>query len=180
MLQNLHATQVPHLKFAAMETVRTSLMPLTKNDFPDMLAMLGEPETAFYIKHLQNLSRTEYKSILDNRLAQLDKRAGYHWTARLKSSNTFIGALNLSPIPNTTMMQIGFQFRTKYWNHGFASELAKKVLEFGIHQIGLQTIYGVFETENIASRKVLEKLGFAVDENKIHLEGPIEIYKYNN
>lgn len=155
-------------------------MLLTKDDFSDMLAMFNEPETAFYIKHLQNLSQVEYESILNNRLTQLANKVGYHWTAKLKSSNEFIGALNLSPIPNTTMMQIGFQFRTKYWNQGFACELAKKVLEFGIQEIGLQTIYGVFEKENIASRKVLEKLGFAVDENKIHLEGPVEIYRYNN
>ena len=155
-------------------------MLLTKDDFPDMLAMFNEPETAVYIKHLENLSRIEYEFILNNRLVQLENKAGYHWTARLKSSNEFIGALNLSPIPTTEMMQIGFQLQTKYWNQGFAFELAKKVLEFGIHEIGLKTIYGVFEKENIASRKVLEKLGFAVDEDKIHLEGQVEIYKYNN
>ncbi len=180
MVQDLHAPNAPLQKVGTLETIRTSLALLTKEDFPDMLTMFGEPEATFYIKHLQNLSRTEYEFILNKRLIQLENKVGYHWVVRLKSSNAFIGALNLSPIPDTVMMQIGFQFRPLFWNQGFAFETAGKVLEYGIREVGLQTIYGVFEKDNIASRKVLQKLGFIADENKIHLEGSVEIYKYNN
>ena len=160
-----------------METLRTKLTLLKIEDFPEVLTMFHEPDTTNYIKHLQNLSTQEYETILGNRLAQIENKIGCHWTARLRTTNEFIGALNLSPIPNTEMIQIGFQLRTKYWNQGFASELAKKLIGFGIREMKLKTIYGVFEKENVASRKVLEKLGFGVTSNRIHLDETIEVYQ---
>lgn len=162
-----------------METARTKLTLLAREDFPDVMQMFNDPETTTYIKHLQNLSGAESETILNNRLTQVENKTGYHWTARLKSTNDFIGALNLSPIPNTEMMQIGFQLATKYWNRGFASELAKKVLEFGIHEAGLKIIYGVFEKENVGSRKVLERLGFSVDKKSALEEKGVEVYRFD-
>ena len=162
-----------------METPRTILTELAIEDFPDVLKMFKDPETTTYIKHLQTLTDLEYGTILENRLNQMANKIGYHWTARSKINDDFVGALNLSPIPNTEMMQIGFQLRRKYWNQGLAFELAKRVLEFGTVEAGLKTIYGVFEKDNIASRKVLEKLGFEVEANRTYHDG-IEVYSYSH
>ena len=91
-----------------------------------------------------------------------------------------MGLMNLNPIAGTDRIQIGFQLKRKYWNQGYASELTKRILEFGFEDAGLKVIYGVFDKENAASLKIFQKFGFEFEENK-SFEGesaPVEIWKY--
>jgi RimJ/RimL family protein N-acetyltransferase len=88
----------------------------------------------------------------------------------------FIGAVNLNPVAGTSMMQIGCQLKRDYWRQGFAYELTNRILDFGINEAGLATVYGLFEKENQASRRLLEKLGFVWQETR-DAQG-IEIHKY--
>ncbi len=163
-----------------MQSERTILKTLSKDDYTEVLIMYDEPDTFKYIAPLQNLSRDEYIAFLDSRIVQNNSGVGYHWAVRLKENKTFIGLMNLNPIGTTDRIQIGFQLRRKYWNQGFATELTARVLEFGINEAGIKEIYGVFNKENLASGKIFKKLGFEfVEDKKINGEDiPIEIWKY--
>ncbi len=57
------------------------------------------------------------------------------------------------------MVDLGFRFFKVYWGKGFATEAAKSCLDYGFSQLKLQTIVGRALIENIASIKVLEKIG---------------------
>lgn len=143
-----------------IETARTRLTFLTEGDFDDMLDMLEDPETTQYIRHLHCRGTVEYQAVLQNRLEQIMAGTGFHWVGRLKSSHELVGAVNLSLIPGTVKMQLGFQLRQEFWGKGFATELASGVLELAAEDKGLSEIYGVFDKANLASKRVLEKLGF--------------------
>ena len=56
-------------------------------------------------------------------------------------------------------IDIGFRFFKKFWNKGYATESAIACLELGFHKFNLQQIVGRARKENIASIKVLEKIG---------------------
>lgn len=95
-----------------------------------------------------------------------------------RARRTFIGAVNLNPVAGTSMMQIGCQLKRDYWHQGFASELMKRIVDFGIKEAGLPTVYGVYEKENQASRRLLEKLGFGWLETRNEQGIEVEFYKY--
>ena len=164
-----------------METKRARLNFIKKEDFSEILEMFQEPDTFKYIKPLDYKTREEYIDILTGRIIQTFEKEGYHWTARLKETNEFIGAMNLNPFQPSGKIQLGFQIKRKFWNQGFTSELAKKILEFGIEEVGLTEIYGYFEKENIASGKILKKLGFTFVEQKSFdkNDSALEVYKYS-
>jgi [ribosomal protein S5]-alanine N-acetyltransferase len=176
-----------------MQTERTILTLLEEADLPEMMEMAREPDTFRYIKKLRVMTEKEYERFLLLKLEQIRRNIGYHWAVRLKAgeavgsggeavgsgmAGAFIGAVNLNPIGNSPMLQIGCQLKRDWWGKGFASELTKRVLEFAIGEVGLTAVYGVFEKDNIVSRRLLQKLGFSWSESRIDQGIEIEIHRY--
>ena len=76
-----------------------------------------------------------------------------------KTTAKFIGWCGLKYNPDKDEYDIGFRFFRQYWNKGFATETAKRCLDFGIKDLDLNRIVGRAMKENLASVKVLEKTG---------------------
>ena len=49
------------------------------------------------------------------------------------------------------------------------------MLRYGFHRAGLDRIVGIADVENVASRRVLEKIGMTFDEQVLH-EGRAETH----
>jgi len=182
-----------------LETERTLLTLLTEEDLPAMMDMAREPDTFKYLKKLRIMTEQEYALFLQAKLEQIRTGAGFHWAVWLKDSTlqqapadvprhaavesagespVFIGAVNLNPVAGTPMMQIGCQLKRDYWYQGFASELTRRLRDFAVTEAGLTTVYGLFEKENKASRRLLEKLGFVWQETRDSQGVVLEIHKY--
>lgn len=162
----------------SLQTERTLLSLLVEEDLPDMEAMARETDTFKYLKKFQTMTAHEYTQFLQTKLEQIRNGTGYHWAVRLKTDQQFIGAVNLNPIKGTSKLQIGCQLKRDFWSQGFASELMARLLEFGIQELKLPAVYGVFQKENKASGKLLEKLGFVFEEGLQEQEVELEIHKY--
>ena len=68
---------------------------------------------------------------------------------------------------------LGYSILPEFWNMGFATEACKSIVNFGFEYLELSTIQASTTENNIASIKVLDKLGFSlkergVKENLIH------------
>jgi len=59
--------------------------------------------------------------------------------------------------------EVGYQFDRRYWNRGFATEAARRVIQFAFDDIKLDTLYAIIDPANLASDRVVRKLGFVVD-----------------
>ncbi|HIC8643118.1 GNAT family N-acetyltransferase [Elizabethkingia meningoseptica] len=109
------------------------------------------------------------------------KENGYgRWAVIEKSNNSFLGWCGLKYNKNSEETDIGFRFFEHYWNKGFATESAKACIDYGFNTLHLKTIIGRAMKENIASVKVLEKIGleYSKDFNFDGHQGLI--YKINN
>ncbi len=161
-----------------LRTENAQLKFLSHADFQEVLQLFHEPGTFQFIQHLENKTNEEYVSVLNNRLEQLKVNSGYHWVARSNQTQEFIGVLNLSRIPDTNKTQLGFQLSRNYWNKGLGLELAKGILDAGTNVLGYHTLYGICHQENIASRKILQRLNFRPDKDNFLLQPNIEIFQY--
>jgi len=81
------------------------------------------------------------------------------WAVTDKSNNEFLGWCGLKYVADLDETDIGFRFFEKHWNKGFATESAKACIKYGFENLNLKTIIGRAMKENVASIKVLEKLG---------------------
>ena len=158
-----------------MQSTKLSLTLLKESDWNEVLIMFQEPGMFQYITPHRDKSVNYYLDFLNLKLEQIKSGTGFYWLVRDKNGE-LAGTINLTPIPDTGEMQIGWMIRSKFRGQGLAYDAAKLALEFGFRETNFDPIYGVFEVENIASEKILKKLGFMFYEQ--FFEGNIMVKQY--
>ena len=77
----------------------------------------------------------------------------------LLEDNTNIGYVQVIDLENGSY-EVGYHIAALYTNKGYATEALKAFLPVIMDKLGIKSILGVCVKENIASIKVLEKVGF--------------------
>jgi ribosomal-protein-alanine N-acetyltransferase len=54
---------------------------------------------------------------------------------------------------------IGYRFIPRFWGKGYATESSLAILDYGFKELDIKTICGAADVENIASNKILQKIG---------------------
>ena len=79
-----------------------------------------------------------------------------------------IGFCGLRHLDDGPQVEILYGISPSRWGRGFATEVAVEVLRYGFDRAGLGRIVGIADRENVASRRVLEKIGMTFDEQVLH------------
>jgi [ribosomal protein S5]-alanine N-acetyltransferase len=82
----------------------------------------------------------------------------FHGALIEKSTNKIIGLAGLNPFRDNAP-EIEFKIGVDYWNKGYATEIGKEIVKKAFEQTRINSIYGFCEKKNVASKKVLEKVG---------------------
>ncbi len=56
--------------------------------------------------------------------------------------------------------ELGFMIVKDSWGKGLATEVAQALIEFGMNELGYPGVAAVTDHDNVASIRILEKLGF--------------------
>ncbi len=86
------------------------------------------------------------------------------WAVELRQSHTFLGRCGLQYLPDTDEVEVDFILDRNHWGEGFATEAGLASLQFGFEAFNFQQIVGIVHTGNIASQRVLEKIGMRCEE----------------
>ncbi|MBT4762897.1 MAG: GNAT family N-acetyltransferase [Bdellovibrionaceae bacterium] len=76
----------------------------------------------------------------------------------LKNTNELIGHVGLSPYKNN--IEVGYAISDEYCGKGYATEAVTSLVNWALSNLETHKILGVVASENIGSRRVLEKSGF--------------------
>lgn len=86
-------------------------------------------------------------------------------TLLLKDTMEYIGWCGLKYDPITTETDLGFRLLRKFWNKGFATETSLKMIEHGFNNLKIEKIIGRAMEENVASIRVLKKIGMVFEKD---------------
>ncbi len=141
-----------------LETERLILRELNTDDAENFYKLNLNPNVIKYTGNSAFKNINEAQEFLIN--YQDYKLNGFgRWAVIEKSTNEFLGWCGLKYDQNLDETDIGFRFFEEYWNKGFATESAKACLDYGFETLNLKTFVGRAMKENLASIKVLEKIG---------------------
>lgn len=70
-----------------------------------------------------------------------------------------LGTVSLRRYHRDRRAELGYWLAQPAWGHGFATEAAQALVDFGFSELGLARIYAQVLADNRASLRVLDKLG---------------------
>ena len=89
---------------------------------------------------------------------------GAAFAITLKNTGELIGAISLMDITKLgNHARIGFWIGAPYWNKGYCTEAGEAVLEYDFLERGLNRVHTDYMSSNLASWRVLEKLGMVYE-----------------
>lgn len=164
-----------------LETNRLLLREFNISDAESFYELNLNPNVIKYTGNSAFRDINEAKSFLQN-YSDYQKNGFGRWAVIQKSTQEFLGWCGLKYDENLDETDIGFRFFEHLWNKGFATESAKVCIDYGFEKLNLKTIVGRAMKENIASIKVLEKIGlqYERDFNFDGREGVIYSIKNKN
>lgn len=80
-----------------------------------------------------------------------------------KVSNRYIGRCGFKYCELLGDIEILYGFSRKSWGKGYGYEAARAVLNYGIETLGLKKIVAAVNPRNVASEKILNKIGMIPD-----------------
>lgn len=92
--------------------------------------------------------------------AEAEAGAGYTWAITRRHDAPLIGAVTLHVRAEHQRGEIGYWAGRPYWNQGFSTEAAERVVAHAFHSLSLHRIQAFCLPTNTGSVRVLEKLGF--------------------
>jgi RimJ/RimL family protein N-acetyltransferase len=96
---------------------------------------------------------------IDGRLSWWPARGVTMAIARRDDPDELLGTASLRRFSRDRRAELGYWLGADAWGHGFATEAAGALIDFGFRDLGLERIYAQVLEGNAASCRVLEKLG---------------------
>lgn len=145
-----------------METDRLVLNEISWDDLEDIHELhsfpevdefntLGLPETLEETRQIIKISIEAQNHL---------RRSAYEWKIVLKESKQIIGLCGyLLSDDKYRSGEIYYKLNPKYWNMGYATEVARKLVKYGFETFKLHRVEAGVAVNNFRSLKVLEKVG---------------------
>ena len=85
------------------------------------------------------------------------------WTVELMSNGEFIGFVGLNKpkenLPPAPCVEVGWRLANKHWSQGYATEAAKRALNYAFSTLKLEEVVAFTTLNNIGSLAVMKKIG---------------------
>ena len=142
-----------------LETERLGLRRFTPADRDWLVAAYADPEVTKFLGGTQ-LPEVVDRMLQSRFLDYYDANPGLGiWMTSERETGERIGFHLLNNIQGETIIQVGFVLLQPAWGKGYGTEMAKAVLRHGFVTLGLPRIAGMASLGNLASQRVLEKIG---------------------
>lgn len=156
-----------------MRTARLYLRPFRDDDLSDLFAFHSRSEvTRFLYWDARNLEET--KQALERKKSEVSltqEDASLVLAVELKETEKVIGEVSLIWRSQEHQQgEVGFIFHPDYQGYGYATEATRVILSLGFEELKLHRIYGRCDARNMASYKLMERLGMRREAHFVHNE----------
>ena len=164
------------------ETPRLILREIVMGDAEGMLQLDSDPEVHLYLPDSTIHTIEQAKIAISDIRKQYSAYGIGRWAMIEKASGAFMGwaGLKWNTLPEnnkTDFHDLGYRLIRKYWGKGYATEAAIVSVQYGFSEMNLNEIIGTADSRNIASFKILEKVGMKYIET--FYEDDIPLYWYS-
>lgn len=144
-----------------LQTARLRLRPFTDADADALYALHSNARVLRYWDAPPWSERSRAKRFLAACRQMSEEGSGARVAVDRQSDGAFLGWCSLSRWNRDyRSAAMGYCYREAAWGHGYATEAARAVLGWAFDALDLNRVQAETDTRNVASARVLEKLGF--------------------
>lgn len=130
-------------------------------DVEKMALINSDPEVMAFFPSTETFEQTQ--NFISRMQQQFLERGCCYFAVEEIETGQFIGFIGLSEktfeADFTPCTDIGWRLGKSFWNKGYATEGAKRCLQFGFADLGLEKILAIAPKINTNSEKVMQKIG---------------------
>lgn len=145
-----------------LETERLVLRRFTEADAEKLFDLDSDPEVMRFLSGGTPTPREVIQNDILPRFLRYDERfPGYgFWAAIEKATGDFLGWFSFRPSDGAPdEARLGFRLRKAAWGKGYATEGSRALIRKGFTELGVQRVVATTYQDNLASRRVMEKVG---------------------
>ncbi|HEY3229525.1 MAG TPA: GNAT family N-acetyltransferase [Roseiflexaceae bacterium] len=143
-----------------LETPRLLLRLMQLSDVDPLLHIFADPKVmaAFSVAPF---TREQMEQWVQRNLNHQTEHGYGLFSVILKPNGLLIGdcGLELMDLDGVQMAELGYDFRSDYWNRGYATEAAIAVRDYAFEHLQMPRLISLIRVGNHSSRRVAEKVG---------------------
>lgn len=159
-----------------LSTERLVLRPVMADDHAAVLAHWTQPDVRRFLFDGAALSGVEVAETIEESIGDFAARGFGVWLIELGSAAGLIGTAGLRPL-GSSGLEIFYSLAPGAWGHGYATEAARAVVEYGLGPLGLPEVLAEVDEGNAASVAVVRRLGMTPYAVVPGLLGPMTRYR---
>ncbi len=161
------------MKHAGTKTIETARLTLRRLELTDAEMMFrnwtSDDHVTRFLRWNAHKTIDETKYMIEQWIHHYQDDSTYYWGIYLKDGE-MIGSIGITIISAYDLKgELGYKIGSRWWNQGYSSEAAKAVIDYMFRHTDVERIDAYCAIENLASRKVMEKVG-------MHYEGLLRHY----
>ena len=142
-----------------IKTSRLVLSPLGIKYLESTHEYASDREATIYMMFLPNDTVEETAEFLKNADTEWNKPSPEFYEFAILLDQRHIGAVSLYLNESRTTAEFGWILHRNFWRQGIITEAAKALLDYSVNVLNIHHFIAHCDSENIASYKVMEKLG---------------------
>ena len=133
----------------------------TNNDLKVLLEMNSDSEVMKYFP--STLRKKETEDLLNQLIKHYDEKGYTYYATEVLETGELIGFIGLAYQTYKTEFSpgtdIGWRLKKSAWGKGYATEGAKRCLEYAFNELKLHKIFSICTINNVKSENVMTKIG---------------------
>lgn len=148
-------------QFKIIETSRLRLRELRVEDSSDMHEIFSDPQTMKYWSDEPAKDIDGARKMVQADVDWAAKGEALVWAITNPSTEKVLGKCVLFQFSHQNQRaEFGYVLNRNYWGKGYMTETLTTIINFAFNELGLHRLEADIDTENQASLRLVEKLGF--------------------
>lgn len=161
------------------ESERIHFKKSSISHFEDWLAFYEDPSTSIHWNAVLEEPLIECQKWFDKQQFRYDNDLGGMNALIEKETGKLIGfcGLLIQTVDELTEMEIGYSLLPKFWYKGYATEAAKKCMDFAFTNNFAESLISIISLSNKPSENVARKNGMTIEKTTVYRMNDVNIFR---
>lgn len=142
-----------------LETERLVLRPLSATDVEALYRISNEPAVRRYLWDDGPVSRATIEEVVTQSVRLFSEEGLGLFGIRLRDSEEIVGFCGFARLEGMEEVELVYELDPELWGRGLATEAARACLSYAFREAGVERMIAGTDRPNVASLRVIEKLG---------------------